>query len=166
MRHLVKDLGPTRIAVLPVRRLRLRRPDRHRAWPSRSMAWSPWRAAVRARHARCGRRPDQDQGLARGGRGDDRHLRPMRPLHPLAQGSGCPSSTPCRLWAREELARRLGPGPGPLVIMSQVVPPTEGEGARKFSGGGRKSTWSCWAATSTTNRTPWGWIYLSWAQEI
>lgn len=38
----------------------------------------------------------------------------------------------------EELARRLGPGPGPLVIMSQVVPPTEGVGARKFSGGAQE----------------------------
>jgi ABC-type branched-subunit amino acid transport system substrate-binding protein len=38
----------------------------------------------------------------------------------------------------EELARRLGPGPGPLVIMSQVVPPTEGAGARKFSGGAQE----------------------------
>jgi branched-chain amino acid transport system substrate-binding protein len=38
----------------------------------------------------------------------------------------------------EELARRLGSGPGPLVVMSQVVPPTEGAGARKFSGGAQE----------------------------
>ncbi len=43
----------------------------------------------------------------------------------------------------EELARRLdesfGPeAPRPLVVMSQVVPPTEGAGARKFSGGAQE----------------------------
>lgn len=38
----------------------------------------------------------------------------------------------------EELARRLEPTPGPVVVMSQVVPPTEGAGARKFSGGAQE----------------------------
>ncbi|MDP2848465.1 MAG: ABC transporter substrate-binding protein [Humidesulfovibrio sp.] len=38
----------------------------------------------------------------------------------------------------EELARRLGPESGPVVVMSQVVPPTEGADARKFSGGAQE----------------------------
>jgi branched-chain amino acid transport system substrate-binding protein len=42
----------------------------------------------------------------------------------------------------EELARRLTDAaaapPGPLVVMSQVVPPTEGADARKFSGGAQE----------------------------
>ena len=57
----------------------------------------------------------------------------------LAQGDGfSPIFYTVSFVGAEELARRLGPAPGPLVVMSQVVPPTEGAGARKFSGGAQE----------------------------